>query len=320
MGAERMIGRGGEHGAGQRRVGEAGTVQPEGCAAAEPRCALWGILNATPDSFSDGGLYLEPSRARARVEQLIAQGADVIDIGGASSRPAGKTYGEGAALVSVQEELDRVGPVLEVACSFGVPVSIDTTRAAVARAALSLGARIVNDVSCAASDELLDAVAAAGAQYVVMHTRGQGEICSPHTDYGDVVAEVCAELEQGVARAMAHGVARAGIWVDPGIGFAKTAAQSLRLLAQLERLGALGLPILVGASRKAFIAEVAPAPDGSRPAPSAREPGSLAVLVAAAWKNAAAIRVHEVAPARQALLVAQALRAAAADSMERAPC
>jgi dihydropteroate synthase len=317
-----MIGPGGEHGAQQQRIGEAGTVQST--VAAAPRCALWGVVNATPDSFSDGGLYLDPGRARERIERLVAEGADVVDIGGASSRPAGKTYGQGAPSVSAQEELDRVAPVLEAARSFGVPLSIDTTRPEVARAALRLGACIVNDVSCAASDELLDAVAAAGAQYVVMHTRGQGEVCSPHSDYADVVAEVCAELGRGVERALSRGVPRANIWVDPGIGFAKTASQSLRLLAQLERIAQLGLPILVGASRKGFIAEVAPMPDGRRPAPSEREPGSLAVLVAAVLKGASAIRVHEVAPARQALYVAQALRAAADESESvgsgRAPC
>jgi dihydropteroate synthase len=317
-----MIGRGGEHGAQRDHVGEAGTVQTT--VAAAPRCELWGILNATPDSFSDGGLYLEPAHACARIEHLVAEGADVLDIGGASSRPAGKTYGQGAQAVSAQEELDRVAPVLEAARGFGVTLSIDTTQPAVARAALRLGASIVNDVSCAASDELLDVVGAAGAQYVVMHTRGHGEVCSPYTDYGDVVADVCLELEQAIARAVARGIERTRLWVDPGIGFAKTPAQSLRLVAQVARLRTLGLPVLVGASRKGFIAEVAPALDGRRPLPSEREPGSLAVLVAAVLQGAAAIRVHDVAPARQALLVAEALRAAACDEpfagSRRAPC
>lgn len=280
-------------------------------ALVEPRCAVWGVLNVTHDSFSDGGLHLEPRAALARAARMVEEGAAVIDIGGASSRPAGAAYGAGAPAISAQEELDRVAPVIEAVRALGATISIDTTQALVAREALALGARIVNDVSCAADPALLDAVAAAGAQYVVMHTRGKGEVAPPNTRYGRVADDVAAELQGAVARAHARGVARERIWLDPGVGFAKTAAQSLAVLAELERLVALGLPVLVGASRKGFIAEVAPHPSGARPSPREREAGGLAVLTAAVLKGARAVRVHEVAQARQAVLVAEALARAA---------
>jgi dihydropteroate synthase len=238
---------------------------------------------------------------------LIRHGATVIDIGGASSRPAGQTYGAGAAALSAQQELDRVAPVIEALRPLGVAVSIDTMQPAVARGALSLGARIVNDVSCAGSGELLEVVAAAGASYVVMHSRGKGEVAPPNTSYGEVIDEVIAELLLAVDRAVSHGIARQHIWLDPGIGFAKTAAQSFAVLAWLERIVELGYPVLVGASRKGLIAEIAPLADGQKPGPLEREAGSLAVLTAAVLKGALAVRVHEVAGARQAVLVAEAL-------------
>lgn len=272
-----------------------------------PSCSVWGVLNVTPDSFSDGGLCLEPAAAIAHARALIAQGASVIDVGGASSRPKGAAYGQGAAPLTAAVELQRVAPVVQAVCALGATVSIDTTQAEVARAALELGASIVNDVSCAARPELLEVTAAAGAGYVVMHTRGTGEVAPPNTRYGDVCGEVQAELLAAVERARAAGIAADRIWLDPGVGFAKTPAQSLSLVASLERLVALGYPVLVGASRKAFIAEVAPSVDGSKPKPLEREPGSLAVLTAAVLKGARAVRVHQVAAARQAVLVAEAL-------------
>jgi dihydropteroate synthase len=278
---------------------------------AQARCGVWGVLNVTHDSFSDGGRYLDPRGAIAHAAILIRHGATVIDIGGASSRPAGQTYGAGAAALTVQQELDRVAPVVEaVAAGFDehrVPVSIDTTQPEVARAALRLGASIVNDVSCAGSPALLEATAAAGASYVVMHTRGKGEVAPPNTNYADVCSDVAGELLAGAERALASGVARERIWLDPGIGFAKTAGQSIELLAKLERLVTLGYPVLVGASRKGFIAEVAPHASGHKPSPLEREAGSIAVLTAAVLKGALAVRVHEVAEARQAVLVAEAL-------------
>jgi dihydropteroate synthase len=283
-------------------------------ALAQPRCGVWGVLNVTHDSFSDGGRYLDPRGAIAHAELLIRQGATVIDIGGASSRPAGQTYGAGAAVVSAAQELDRVAPVIEALAPHGVPLSIDTTQPEVARAALRLGASFVNDVSCAGNPALLEAVAAAGASYVVMHSRGKGEVAPPNTTYGDVCSEVASELLAGAERAVSAGIARARIWLDPGIGFAKTAAQSIELLAKLERLVSLGYPVLVGASRKGFIAEVAPHASGQRPSPAEREAGSVAVLTAAVLKGALAVRVHEVAEARQAVLLAEALLGAAAST------
>lgn len=279
-------------------------------ALARPRCGVWGVVNVTHDSFSDGGRYLDPRGAIAHAEILIGHGATVIDIGGASSRPAGQTYGAGAAVLTAQQELERVAPVVEAVAALGaagVTISIDTTQPEVARAALRLGASIVNDVSCAGSPALLEATAAAEAGYVVMHSRGKGEVAPPNTRYGDVCSEVAEELLAGAERALASGVARERIWLDPGIGFAKTAAQSVELLAKLERLVALGYPVLVGASRKGFIAELAPNASGQKPSPLEREAGSIAVLTAAVLKGALAVRVHEVAEARQAVLVAEAL-------------
>lgn len=285
----------------------------------QPRCAVWGVLNVTHDSFSDGGRYLDPRGAVAHAELLARQGATVIDIGGLSSRPAGQTYGPGATALSAQQELDRVAPVIEALRPLGIELSIDTTQAEVARGALALGASIVNDVSCAGSGALLDAVAAAGASYVAMHTRGKGEVAMPNTSYRDVIDEVVAELLMAVDRAVSHGVGRERIWLDPGIGFAKTAAQSFALLAKLERVVALGYPVLVGASRKGLIAEVAPLADGQKPSPLEREAGSLAVLTAAVLKGALAVRVHEVASARQAVLVAEALLRASSYGTSGAP-
>lgn len=290
-------------------------------ALAEPRCEVWGVLNVTDDSFSDGGRHLEPAAAVAHAQQLMEQGASVLDIGGASSRPAGKAYGAGAGALSADDELARVQPVLEVVRALGIRVSIDTTQAKVARAALAAGAVIVNDVSCAANTELLRAVADADAGYVVMHSRGRGEVAPPNTTYRNVTDEVIAELLLAIDRAVAHGIRRERLWVDPGIGFAKTATQSLLLLARLERLVELGYPVLVGASRKGFIAEVAPFANGERPAPLEREAGSLAVLTASVLKGARAVRVHEVAPARQAVLLAEALiRAGAAQPAGEHAC
>lgn len=275
------------------------------------RCRLWGVLNVTPDSFSDGGHYLAPADAVARAKQMLAEGAAVIDVGGASSRPAGRTYGEGAAAVSADEEIARVVPVVEALVGeLGAVVSIDTTKAEVARAALAAGARIVNDVSMGASDALLDAVAEHDAELVLMHTRGDGSLNAENTRYEEVVSDVRTELIDAVVRAKARGVGETKLWLDPGIGFAKTAAQSAKLLAELERIRGFGAPVLVGASRKSFIAALAPNRDGSPPSASERLAGSIAALTAAVLHGAAAVRVHDVRESFQALLVARAIMAA----------
>ena len=278
---------------------------------------IWGVLNVTPDSFSDGGEYLTFAAALAQGKALLAAGADVIDVGGASSRPRGQLYGAGAGEVPPEVEAARVGPVVQaLAGELGARVSIDTTRPEVARVALAAGARIVNDVACGRSRELLAVAAEHGAEYVLMHTRGRGEVQPPNTVYADVVADVRRELLAAAELAERAGIARERLWIDPGIGFAKTAAQSLALLAHTAALVACGLRVLVGPSRKGFIAETAPLPSGERPDPLAREAGIAAALTAAVLGGAHAVRVHDVASGRQAVLVAEALRRAA----ERRPC
>lgn len=287
-----------------------------GAGGARARSEIWGVLNVTPDSFSDGGAYLPFEAALAQGKALLAAGADVIDVGGASSRPRGQLYGPGAGDVPSDVETARVQPVVRaLAAELGATVSIDTVQPAVARAALAAGARIVNDVSCAQHSELLDVAAEHGAQYVLMHTRGRGEVEPPNTRYDDVVADVLAELLAAVERAVRAGIPRARLWLDPGLGFAKTAEQSLTLLAHTDVLVGSGLRVLVGPSRKGFIAETARLPSGERPAPLAREAGTAAALAVAVLGGAHAVRVHDVVAGRQAVLLAEALRDAGA-----APC
>lgn len=285
-------------------------------AGVSTRCsvAVWGVLNVTPDSFSDGGRFVgtgaavDLAAAVADAERMWAEGADVIDVGGASSRPPGTTYGAGAAEVSEADEIARVAPVIEALVRRGMRVSVDTTRGAVAAVALAAGAAIVNDVSMGADDALLDAVRESSADLVLMHTREGGRVDARTTAYGDVVADVLAELEGAVARAVGHGVERQRIWLDPGVGFAKTPAQSAALIAGTHRLVATGHRVLIGASRKSFVGALAPRPDGSAPPPGERLGGSLAAVTAAVLGGAHGVRVHDVADSRQAALVALAMR------------
>ncbi len=196
---------------------------------------LWGVLNVTPDSFSDGGKYLERAAAVDHGLRLLQEGADVLDIGGESSRPAGRTYGEGFEQVPAAEEIRRVVPVVQVlAGQLGARVSIDTVKPEVAAAALAAGASVVNDVRCAEDPALAEAAAAKSADYVIMHNRGRGEVQSPNTDYGDVVEDVLTELLAAAERVERAGVPRASVWLDPGLGFAKTAAQSAVLLSSFS--------------------------------------------------------------------------------------
>lgn len=259
------------------------------------------MLNVTPDSFSDGGRYLDHGAAIARAEEMRAQGADVVDVGGESTRPRGAAYGAGAEPVSAREELARVVPVVRGLVERGIPVSVDTSKADVAREVLGLGAAIINDVSGGRSGELVRAVAAAGARLVLMHNRGAGEVTEANTRYGDVVSDVCRELGDAASRAAELGVPPEHLWLDPGLGFAKTAEQSASLLDGTDRLVALGFPVLVGASRKAFVAALAPLPNGERPATEDRLGGSLAAAVIAVLRGARAVRVHDVDLTRQAL-------------------
>jgi dihydropteroate synthase len=278
------------------------------------RCQVWAVLNITPDSFSDGGKYLDPRAAVARAKELLALGADVLDIGGASSRPPGKTYGTGADVVSVEEELRRVLPVVDqIVGELGARVSVDTTRPEVARAALRAGARIVNDVSTGGSVELLEAVAEAKAEVVLMHNRGDGSAVGENIDYRSVVDDVVGELSAAAVRASVAGIPFGRIWLDPGIGFAKTAAQSLAVLAQLPKLARTGYRILVGPSRKSFIAVVeANANVVPQSTPLQRLGGTAAAVTFSIVNGAAAVRVHDLPEMFQTVLLTEALLAARA--------
>jgi dihydropteroate synthase len=264
------------------------------------RPVIAGILNVTPDSFSDGGRFAAPDAALARAERLLADGASIVDVGGESTRP-------GALPVTAADECDRVVPVIAaLAGRFpGVALSIDTTKAAVARAALDAGAAIINDVSGLRLDPAMAAVAAErGAGLVLMHSRGSfGELASyAHASYpGGVIAEVVGELRSSLQRARDAGVADEQVVLDPGFGFSKTVEQNILLLDQLAALAALGRPLLAGPSRKRFLGTVAGLEAGERD-------GITAVACALAWERGARLfRVHEPAPARAALALAEAL-------------
>ncbi len=281
---------------------EGGVVQPE-------RCAIWGVLNVTPDSFSDGGRFMDVAAAVRHGQRLLDEGADVLDVGGESSRPAGKTYGEGFAPVSASDEIARVVPVIEcLVRELRARVSIDTAKPEVAAAALRAGASIVNDVRCAESTGLAREAATAGAQYVVMHSRGLGELTADNTEYPDLVGDVLDALRAAAARVEAQGVPRASVWIDPGLGFAKSAKQSIQLLGSLGRFVETGYRVLVGASRKSFIAELAPSPRGDRPGPSERLGGSVAAVTLSVLAGVHAVRVHDVHETRQAVRLVAAMR------------
>jgi len=259
-----------------------------------------GILNITPDSFSDGGRHHTPAAALAHADRLLAEGADVLDVGGESTRP-------GAAPVDAEREAARVVPVIaELARRFpdGV-LSVDTSKAAVARAALAAGAALVNDVTAGRDPEMLPLVAARGAAIVLMHMRGEPRTMQRDTSWTDVVAEVHEHLAGRAAAAVAAGIPRERVVLDPGIGFGKDVAGNLRLLAALADLAACGHPIAVGASRKSFIGALTGA------AVADRLPGSLAALVPVSRLRRVLVRVHDVAPTVQFLGVLRALGSAA---------
>ena len=259
------------------------------------RPIVMGVVNVTPDSFSDGGMFADAGAAVAHGERLAADGADVLDVGGESTRP-------GASPVGEQEELRRVVPVVErLATQAGPRVSIDTTKVAVARAALQAGARIVNDVSAfRAAPEMAELVAASGASCCLMHMLGEPRTMQERPRYGDVVSEVKAFLEERLAFAVAEGVPEQRIWLDPGIGFGKTVEHNLELLRRLDEIVAIGRPVAVGTSRKSFIGQLTGRPEGERVA------GTVATLVLAFERGASVVRVHDVAEAVDALTVAAA--------------
>jgi dihydropteroate synthase len=250
------------------------------------RVLVMGVLNVTPDSFSDGGRYLSFERAVEHGLELVAQGADVVDIGGESSRP-------GAAPVGEAEELRRVIPVIE-ALAGRVRISIDTTKAKVAEAAIEAGATLVNDISAT----LLDVVGTSGAGWVATHMQGTPKTMQSAPRYADVVGEVHGFLSRKAQSAIKAGVQE--IWLDPGIGFGKTPEHNLSLLRHLPELAAEGFPILVGTSRKSFLGKIAPGPDGTVAPVGEREEASLATATWAMMSGAAMVRVHDVVPALQA--------------------
>jgi dihydropteroate synthase len=260
-----------------------------------------GILNVTPDSFSDGGRFATLDDAVARAERLIADGADILDIGGESTRP-------GAAPVDEAEELARVLPVVEaLVARVGEPISIDTRRSAVARAAVAAGASMWNDVTALTGDaDSLATAAELGCEVVLMHMQGEPATMQRDPDYGDVVGEVSAWLADRARAAETAGVARERIWLDPGIGFGKTLDHNLALLAVLDRLVDLGFPVALGASRKGMIRKVDPTADD----PLDRLGGSLAIALTAARAGCAMVRVHDVRETVQALKVKAAIDSA----------
>ncbi len=268
---------------------------------------MWGVLNVTPDSFSDGGHHFAPKAAIERAFAILREGAHVVDVGGESTRPQGMTYGAGASVVPAEEELRRVLPVVEALAAQGAVASVDTTKGHVARRVLEAGARIINDVSCGRDDELLAAVASHGAELVLMHSRGRGEVVPPNTEYGDLFDDVVREWEVAAARAECFGVSRAKLWFDVGPGFAKTASQSLEGVRLTKRFAARGVRVLVAASRKSFLGTYA-ATDDRVPSPTDRVGASVAAALFAARSGASAVRVHDVRETAQALLVEAALR------------
>ena len=255
---------------------------------------LMGVVNVTPDSFSDGGKYVDPDLAVAHGLELLADGADILDIGGESTRP-------GAVRPTVQEELDRVVPVITELATRAT-VSVDTMRAEVARQAIAAGASIVNDVSGGLADpDILSVAASSGATYIAMHWRGHADVMTDLATYdGDVVAIVKGELQERIDAARAAGIEK--LVVDPGLGFAKTSTHNWEILRRVEELGALGWPVLVGASRKSFLGRLL----GDRPVED-REAATVAVTCHLAESGVWAIRVHDVRASADALAVSREL-------------
>ncbi|MBF0317898.1 MAG: dihydropteroate synthase [Nitrospirae bacterium] len=263
------------------------------------RVCVMGILNVTPDSFSDGGRFLNKTSAVERAVEMAAQGADVIDIGGISTRPGSDT-------VDVQEELNRVIPVVEALSGrIDIPVSVDTYRAVVAEAALSAGATVVNDISAMQFDpEMASVVAKGGAVIVLMHIKGTPKDMQLNPVYEDVVEEVCAYLRERIDVAQKAGIAPSRIIIDPGLGFGKTLEHNLTLVNNLARLKALGYPVLIGPSRKAFVGHIT-----NVAAPKDRIMGSAAAVAVSVYNGASIVRVHDVREMVQVVRAVEAIKA-----------
>ena len=265
------------------------------------RTYIMGVLNVTPDSFSDGGQFNTLESATAQAQKMVENGVDIIDIGGQSTRP-------GASEITLEEELNRVIPLVEILRSSEnicatVPISVDTTRAAVAKAAIDAGADIINDISAATFDpEMLPTAAKLGVPIILMHIRGTPQTMQQLTDYHDLIGEIYQFLESRVEAAIAAGINRFNIILDPGIGFAKTYNQNLKILRQLPKFQYLGCPILVGVSRKSFIGHILNQPD-----PQQRIWGTAAACTSAIARGADILRVHDVKEMRDVCQVADAI-------------
>jgi dihydropteroate synthase len=258
------------------------------------RPVLMGVVNVTPDSFSDGGLFLDADAAVDHGRRLIAEGADVVDVGGESTRP-------GADPVAVEEELRRVVPVIDGLREAGALLSVDTSKEEVAGAALAAGATIVNDVTAfRAAPGMAALVASTGARCCLMHMLGEPRTMQRDPRYGDVVSDVRAFLEERLAFAVGEGIAEERVWLDPGIGFGKTLEHNLELLRRLDEIAAIGRPVVVGTSRKSFLGRITGRPEAGR------VPGTIASAVLAWERGAAVLRVHDVAEVADALKVAAA--------------
>ncbi|MBS0014350.1 MAG: dihydropteroate synthase [Desulfobacterales bacterium] len=270
----------------------------------DKKTAIMGILNVTPDSFSDGGKFLRYEDALARAREMIQQGADIIDIGGESSRPFSEP-------VSTDEELNRVLPVIRaLAGNIDEPISIDTTKAEVARRAVGAGAEIINDISAMRFDpDMAKAAADTGAGLVLMHMKGTPKSMQKNPVYDDLIGEIRAFLTDAVGRAKAAGVEASRIVIDPGVGFGKTVAHNLQILQQLNRFDDIGPPLLLGVSRKAFIRTILGQAKGAEPAPDDPdiETGTHAAVAIGIFNGAGIVRVHNVARARAAVRVADAI-------------
>jgi dihydropteroate synthase len=280
-----------------RQMGEtliAPSTWPSGLPARRP--LVMGVVNVTPDSFSDGGQFLKPAAAIAHGLRLHAEGADIVDVGGESTRP-------GAGAVTAEEEIERIGPVVEALAERGVVVSVDSRKAVVMRAAIAAGARMINDISALRHDpESLATVGASGLPVVLMHSQGEPATMQAQPTYEDAALDVFDHLAQRVETWTAAGLDRSRLLVDPGIGFGKTIDHNLEILNQLGLYLSLGLPLLLGVSRKSFIGRLA----GGVP-PADRLPGSLAAAIHGVAAGVAVLRVHDVAATQQALAVWRAL-------------
>jgi dihydropteroate synthase len=268
------------------------------------RTLIMGILNVTPDSFSDGGQFVSLDAALAHAEQMISEGADIIDVGGESTRP-------GSAPVTVDEEIARVVPVIETLARSDTPISVDTTKSEVARAALDAGAAIVNDISALRFDfYIADAVARAGAGLVLMHSRGTPATMHRLPPVADIMHEVTHSLRASINMAERRGVGRESIVIDPGIGFGKSQEQNLELLAKLDQLIAAfpDYPLLIGTSRKSFIGRLLADENGTPADAEDRLHGTMATITTAILHGAHIIRVHDVKAAAETIRVAEAIR------------